>query len=234
MAAEHTVREKALATGFAFVAGFVDSLGFLFLGGVFLSFMSGNVTRLAASTIEGNMDMVWLAGSCVLMFLVGVIQGAVVRRIAVRSARRDWVREIVMINMCMLFLLASATLLAGFPRAAVAILSVGIGAMNSIFERGGEVSIPLTYMTGTLVKMGQHLADLPFGGTHAAWLQHFVMVVGLSAGAFIGGFTYLEIGVYTLYIATFLVLALTIFTIIWRARARRIGHSVVRIHTEPH
>ncbi|MDM8353607.1 DUF1275 family protein, partial [Brevundimonas diminuta] len=39
------------------LAGYVDSLGFLHLGGVFVSFMSGNTTRLAVNLAEGR----WLA-----------------------------------------------------------------------------------------------------------------------------------------------------------------------------
>lgn len=198
---------------------------------MFLSFMSGNVTRMAVSSIEGQPATAVLAATCVFGFLVGVIQGAFVRRYAQRTARRDWVREIVMVNTCVLFTLASALLLLGQERAAVIALGAGIGSMNSIFERGGEVSIPLTYMTGTLVKMGQHLADVFFGGTHAAWLQHFVMVIGLTAGAFVGGFSYLWWGLGSLYVATILVIAITVFTFFWRSRARR-GTRVV-VHTEP-
>lgn len=231
----HTRREKALAVGFAFVAGFADSLGFMFLGGMFLSFMSGNVTRMAVSSIEGHPETAVLAASCVGAFLFGVVEGAFVRRLAMRTARRDWVREIVMANMCILFVISSLLLAAGLPRVAMVTLGAGIGSMNSIFERGGEVSIPLTYMTGTLVKMGQHLADVFFGGTHGAWLQHFVMIVGLTAGAFLGGFSYLYFELGSLYIATLLVLALTVFTYIWRARARhgRRGPTIRRIHTQP-
>lgn len=235
MAVGHSRREKALAVGFAFVAGFADSLGFMFLGGMFLSFMSGNVTRMAVSSIEGHPELAVLAASCVGAFLFGVIEGAFVRRWALHTARRDWVREIVMANMCVLFVISCLLLAIGLPRIAMVTLGAGIGSMNSIFERGGEVSIPLTYMTGTLVKMGQHVADLFFGGTHAAWLQHFVMVVGLTAGAFLGGFSYLRFGLDSLYIATALVIALTAFTFIWRARARHgsRGPTIRRVHTEP-
>lgn len=36
--------ERGLAAGLATVAGFVDAVGFLTLGGFFVSFMSGNST----------------------------------------------------------------------------------------------------------------------------------------------------------------------------------------------
>ncbi|MEC8456884.1 MAG: DUF1275 family protein, partial [Pseudomonadota bacterium] len=44
--------DRRLALLLAGLAGYVDSLGFLHLGGVFVSFMSGNSTRLAANLAE--------------------------------------------------------------------------------------------------------------------------------------------------------------------------------------
>ena len=52
---------QALALSLAVLAGYVDSLGFLQLGGVFVSFMSGNSTRLAVSLAEGR----WQAAGAV-------------------------------------------------------------------------------------------------------------------------------------------------------------------------
>ena len=72
--------ERVLAGVFAFIAGFIDSVGFLYLGGVFLSFMSGNTTRSATAIVDGNWDMVRVAGGCILFFLLGVINGAFTKR----------------------------------------------------------------------------------------------------------------------------------------------------------
>lgn len=40
--------EHALAIYLSSITGFVDTIGFMYLGGYFLSFMSGNTTRLTA------------------------------------------------------------------------------------------------------------------------------------------------------------------------------------------
>lgn len=40
-----------LAAGLALLAGYVDAIGFLRLGGLFVSFMSGNSTRLAVALV---------------------------------------------------------------------------------------------------------------------------------------------------------------------------------------
>ncbi|HAL05769.1 MAG TPA: hypothetical protein DCP26_00205, partial [Brevundimonas sp.] len=56
-----TAPDRWLALLLAALAGYVDSLGFLHLGGVFVSFMSGNSTRLAVSLAEGR----WQAAGAV-------------------------------------------------------------------------------------------------------------------------------------------------------------------------
>ncbi|WP_394280806.1 YoaK family protein [Corynebacterium sp.] len=228
-AVSHTPRQLAAGTGFAFIAGFVDALAFMFLGGVFLSFMSGNVTRIAASSATGDWATVQLAATCVVLFLIGVMEGALVRRLAARRIPIAFVKNVVVVNMALLFTIACVFLIAGMPHIAVAFVSLGIGSMNSIFERKGEVSLALTYMTGTMVKMGQRLVDTLFGGSHAAWLQHFLIASALGSGALIGGFSYKWWGMNSLYIATGLVYAMTIFTVTWRLR----GHVRVTSRQAP-
>lgn len=43
---------RLFAASLSFLAGFVDALGFIHLGGYFVSFMSGNSTRMAVSLPE--------------------------------------------------------------------------------------------------------------------------------------------------------------------------------------
>ncbi|RNE49619.1 YoaK family protein [Corynebacterium alimapuense] len=228
----YTAAEKNLAVSFAFIAGFLDSVGFIFLGGVFLSFMSGNTTRIATSAIEGDTALAWLAGSAVFFFIIGVMEGALVRRLAMQRLHPDRIREVVMANLCVLFTLSSILVLIDAPRAAIIVASLGIGSMNSIFERSGEVSIPLTYMTGTLVKMGQRFVDAFFGGTHEAWLGHFKMWMGLSAGAFFGAMTYQNLGMHAILIATGLTMLISLTAVIIRIKGRRHG-SIVREEVAP-
>ena len=47
--------------------------------------------------------------------------------------------------------------------------------MNTSFVRDGEVSIPLSYVTGTLVKLGQGIERHLSGGVAAAWLGYFLL-----------------------------------------------------------
>lgn len=50
----HDRRVRVLAACFSGVAGYVDAIGFLMTGGFFVSFMSGNSTRLGIGLAEGS------------------------------------------------------------------------------------------------------------------------------------------------------------------------------------
>jgi uncharacterized membrane protein YoaK (UPF0700 family) len=75
-------------------------------------------------------------------------------------------------------------------RVAVAAMAAAMGAENTVFERDGEVSIGLTYMTGALVKAGQHIASAMMGGPHFGWVPYVMLWVGLVAGAVAGATVY--------------------------------------------
>ena len=65
-----------LAMGLSGLAGFVDALGFLSLGGFFVSFMTGNTTRLGIELAQGRLDGILLAGMIIVLFVLGVVCGS--------------------------------------------------------------------------------------------------------------------------------------------------------------
>nr|GLK21598.1 hypothetical protein GCM10017606_24250 [Microbacterium terregens] len=70
-------RRKWLAFCLAGLAGYVDGLGFLAAGGMFVSFMSGNSTRLAIGAAEGSVTAL-LALGLIGAFLTGVVAATLV------------------------------------------------------------------------------------------------------------------------------------------------------------
>ena len=59
-----------------------------------------------------------------------------------------------------------------------------MGAENGMFTRDGEVSIGLTYMTGSLVRMGQKLAGALMGDNDRwGWIPYLFLWSGFVAGA---------------------------------------------------
>lgn len=218
--------EHALAVYLSSIAGFVDTIGFMYLGGYFLSFMSGNTTRMTAAVNAGKWDVALIASGIMLTFLAGVATGALISRLGHRHLPRTRTREAVLLFVCAMSLLASLLVAAGIERPAVYVLSFTVGAMNSTFERDGEVSISLTYMTGTLVKMSQNFVGAFFGEPHSHWLGHFALWASLATGALLGGWAYVEIGLKSVWVVTGLLVVGTAVALAVRQRRRRRGLPV--------
>jgi uncharacterized membrane protein YoaK (UPF0700 family) len=81
-------------------------------------------------------------------------------------------------------LLAAAPLFAAVQMAPVAIacLAIAMGAENAALVEGADAPVALTYMTGTLVKLGSCLAVAhPVG-----WGSYLLLWCGLLGGATVG------------------------------------------------
>jgi uncharacterized membrane protein YoaK (UPF0700 family) len=70
----------------------------------------------------------------------------------------------------------------------IMLLTFGIGALNTSFVKDGEVSVPLSYVTGTVVKMGQGIERHLAGGNISDWLGYFLLLASFIIGAAAGGF----------------------------------------------
>jgi uncharacterized membrane protein YoaK (UPF0700 family) len=196
-----------LAVCLACLAGYVDALAFRALGGFFVSFMSGNSTRLGVGLTDGALGPM-LAGRLIATFVLGVILGSFVGRAA--AARR---RPAVMIFVTLLLLIAAALNDLAAPGWAIGCMALAMGAENAVFDRDGEVSIGLTYMTGTLVKLGQRVTAALLGGDRWAWAPYAVLWLGLVLGALTGGLVYLRCGLDGLWLGAAASLMLTILAV---------------------
>ncbi len=186
---------KLLAAGLSALAGFVDATGFLALGGFFISFMSGNTTRMAVGLAAGTGAAAlgaWLIG----LFVLGVMTGTLAR-----GAARVHKAAVVLALVAALLALAAALGMAGYHATAAAAMVLAMGAENAVFERDGEVHIGLTYMTGTLVKLGQHLTRALTGGPRWGWRPYLLLWLGLTAGAVTGALTWPHLGFGNLWLA---------------------------------
>ena len=186
---------RVFAVCLSALAGYVDAIGFLALGGFFVSFMSGNSTRLAVG-LAGAAPTALVAGGLIGSFVAGVVLGALVGRFTPR--RRP---AVILGVVAGLLTLASGSAALGWRPAAVACMAMAMGAENTLFEREGEVSVGLTYMTGTLVKLGQRLAAALTGGDRWGWLPYLLLWLGLVGGAVVGALCYPRLGLQALWLA---------------------------------
>ena len=200
-------RTRALAAAFSAVAGYVDAIGFLVTGGFFVSFMSGNTTRLGIGLVEEPAHA-GLAALLLVTFVIGVMLGALVGRLAT-IWRRPAVLGLVTILLALAVVLhwLGAGLLVAIP------MVLAMGAENTVFAEDGEVRIGLTYMTGALVKMGKRLTAALVGGDRFGWAPFLLLWSGLLAGAIIGALAYRAFGPNALVGAVFVMASLTTVTL---------------------
>jgi uncharacterized membrane protein YoaK (UPF0700 family) len=81
------------------------------------------------------------------------------------------------------------------------LVSFAMGAENMVFQRNGDVAFGLTYMTGTLVRIGQRLADALTGGPRWDWLPWLLLWAGLVTGGVVGALAWLRFSADALWIA---------------------------------
>lgn len=172
--------QQRLAVGISALAGFVDAIGFVESGGFFVSFMTGNSTRLAVGIAEWTHAGL-VAGGLILLFVGGVVAGSM---LAARTARRR--SGTVLLTVAALLAGASGLRLADQVVAAVALLAVAMGMVNAAVEGRDGAVVGVTYMTGTLVQMGQKMANALSGAGDGRWLPHLALWSGLVAGAIVG------------------------------------------------
>jgi uncharacterized membrane protein YoaK (UPF0700 family) len=174
-------RAIGLAIALSFLAGYVDALGFLSTGHFFVSFMSGNSTRMGIGLQEGRGQYALIAVGVIGLFVAGVILGSLV-------AGR-WPRHRKAVVLCFVATLLAVAALAqwqDWTYVPTAAMILAMGAENTVFEREGEVAIGLTYMTGSLVKLGQGIAGWLRGGPRWSWVPYALLWSGLVLGAVSG------------------------------------------------
>jgi uncharacterized membrane protein YoaK (UPF0700 family) len=201
----------------AALGGFVDAIAYLSLGGFFASFMSGNTTRLGIGLATGDRVEAATAGGLILAFLCGVMISTML------SFRFPmWRKAAVMLTVTML--LALTALLTGLTdrRLPLILLAVAMGAENGVFNREGDVSIGLTYMTGTLVRIGQRMTGALIGvAPRFGWVRHALLWSSFAMGVMIGAREYGRLGTNALWIAATAAAAMTVLVATLATRAQQ-------------
>jgi len=181
-------KARLLAASLAALAGYVDAIGFLGSGGFFVSFMSGNSTRLGIG-IADSVRFAMTASILIGAFVLGVVAASLAGRMASVSRQLK-----VLIIVAVALALAASLARIGFPVLTFALVAFAMGAENMLFEADGEIGIGLTYMTGTLVKIGQRLSTALMGEDKWGWVPFLLLWLGLIAGAAAGASAYSRLG----------------------------------------
>jgi uncharacterized membrane protein YoaK (UPF0700 family) len=178
-------QSSAQAVSLAFIAGYVDGYA-LRLFGTYVSFMSGNTTFAGITLGQGRFFAALPAVLAIVSFLAGSFSGTWFTHSRLRSSPSP-------------LFAASALLLAIFivlnlhsPNAGTPFLSFAMGLINPAISRVGSEPVSLTFVTGTLNKIGTHLAlatrRIQPSDAEAPWDTHLHRAA-LESSVWIGFFT---------------------------------------------
>ncbi|WP_206186704.1 YoaK family protein [Williamsia sp. 1135] len=197
------------------LAGLVGAAAFTNTAGYFVTFMTGNTERAAVGFFSGQNA---LAGAAVLLVLV-FVAGVVIASLCRRHLWRDHPHGATVLTTAALSIASLVdVLMTGWSAPQVQFvpilfISFAMGALNTSFVKNGEVSIPLSYVTGTLVKMGQGIERHISGGSAKEWLEYFLLYAAFTLGAVTGGVMSLVItGPQVLIAATTVCAVTTLYT----------------------
>lgn len=192
---------SVLTASLSAVAGMTDAIGFSQTG-EFVSFMSGNSTRMAIAFGTGDAVRAKRLGMVIVLFVVGNALGAIIARLA--GSRHG--------TALLLFVSLALAMAAGLPAVpglsdtlgledlpgmsklpnldmtmpALVLMILAMGAINSAVEVVEGVSLGLTYVTGALSKFGRGLGKTIMGDRNFGWMLQATPWIGIVVGAIIG------------------------------------------------
>ncbi|MEV6773442.1 YoaK family protein [Nocardia sp. NPDC051030] len=213
--------EARLSTALLMLAGFVGAAAYAHSAGYFVTFMTGNTERAIIGSFVGDHTIAKSAALLIVCFLAGVFFASLCRRFWWHNHPHG----ATMLTTAALICAVIADTIqerheVGIGLAPILFVAFGMGALNTSFVKNGEVAIPVSYVTGTLVKFMQgverHVAG---GGTVRDWLGYAVQYASFACGALIGGLVSLVVdGPFMLDAAVIGSALVAVYT--WRADIR--------------
>jgi len=197
-------RNVALACALSALAGYVDAIGFLHLGGLFVSFMSGNSTRMGVSLSEGQWSSAATSLGLIALFVIGAAAGSLIV-LGHGVNRQPW----ILLAEAVLLAIAALCYAFGSSNAAVAAIVLAMGLENAVFQIHGGAGLGLTYVTGALVKVGQLAAVALTGGDRWGWASNLLLWAALVAGSLCGAAAYHWINLAAIWFAAGAALAIS-------------------------
>ncbi len=191
-------RTGQLATGLVLtgLAGYVDALGFIRLGGLYTSFMSGNTTQLAVFGADADLHRMLLPTALILAFLTGSILGS---GLAILVPSR-WTTPVLLAYEALL-ILGGLTLGLESPELGLAsfFVALAMGSQNAVLAQVKGFRAGTTFVTGALFSLGQKIAQaLTRTGDPLGWVGDGLVWVSLLVGAVFGALAYNALGLYAL------------------------------------
>ncbi|MBS4078575.1 MULTISPECIES: YoaK family protein [Pseudomonas] len=186
----------ALVASLSVLAGMTDAIGFM-ASGDFVSFMSGNTTRLAVAISEGDLGLTLRLVILVATFILGNALGVLVARLGGRRA--------LPLLLCIATLLSTSAAWpfdAQLPALLAAIIAMGM--LNAAVEEVNGLPVGLTYVTGALSRFGRGLGRWMLGERRSGWRVQLVPWSGMFIGAILGAVLEQHLGLKAMFVSAVL------------------------------
>lgn len=178
------LRDAALGFALTATAGWIDAIGFLRLGGLYTSFMSGNTTQFAVTLGQCEVAGALPVGGLLSAFAGGSVLGGLVKG----AAPANWVAALVLTREALLLGTAAALALAS-PDAlpATLLLAFAMGSQNTALLQVAGFRAGTTFVTGALSGFGQKIGQnlvlaLAGRGPRWDWVGDGLVWIGLLLG----------------------------------------------------
>ncbi|WP_338801440.1 YoaK family protein [Pseudomonas sp. RSB 5.4] len=168
----------ALVASLSVLAGMTDAIGFM-ASGDFVSFMSGNTTRLAVAISDGDLGLTLRLIILVVTFVIGNALGIVIGRLGGRRTL-----PLLLCITTLLCLAAAWPYDTQLPALLAAIIAMGM--LNAAVEEVNGLPVGLTYVTGALSRFGRGLGRWMLGERRNGWRVQLVPWSGMFIGAILG------------------------------------------------
>ncbi len=154
-----TQAQWAVAILLAIMAGYLDGYGFFFLK-TYVSFMSGNTTSTGLKIGQGDFHAAIPAAIAIVFFATGSFLGNAVTQSKFRHSHR-------LVFGLIAILLAAVTVLhrSGLSQinTEIVFLCLAMGMANPALSKIGAEAVSVTFVTGTLSRIGGYLASAAAG-----------------------------------------------------------------------
>jgi uncharacterized membrane protein YoaK (UPF0700 family) len=209
--------EKRLAICLALIAGYVDAYG-LRAFATYVSFMSGNTTQTGSMIGQGKLLDVLPSALAIVFFVAGSFAGTWLTHSGLRHSRQLLFGVVAALLAVTIGVMQPSSLDA---KVCIATLSLAMGLMNTTLSQIGGEPVNLTFVTGTLNKIGRHLALAvrrePLPDAQGQWDTHLRRAglmasvwAGFLAGAMVSTAATLNFGVWALLPPVLILLALAL------------------------
>ncbi len=192
-----TQHRDALVVALAVATGGMDAIGFIAMGGVFASVMTGNLVLLGVSVGHRSGSLAEHVGVALGGFVIGVVAGVMVAG-RPRSDRPIWPAQVTAALVVELSLIAGLTvgweLAGGHPAGGTQLVLLGVaatamGIQSAAVRSLADPGLSSTYMTGTLTGL---VSGVAAGEGLAAQRRNLAVIAALVLGAAAAGVLVVE------------------------------------------